>query len=89
MSIDKKLILNLLADDRIKKLLADQDKAYWESLMTASVSNGTSEINSLVKLTFLLAVCVFNELLPQETYGSVYRLLKTLSIDNDNALGRR
>ena len=84
MSIDKKLILNLLADDRIKKLLADQDKAYWESLMTASVSNGTSEINSLVKLTFLLVVCVFNELLPQETYGSVYRLLKTLSIDNDN-----
>lgn len=84
MSIDKKLILNLLADDRIKNLLTDQDKAYWESLMTASVSNGTSEINSLVKLTFLLAVCAFNELLPQETYDSVYRLLKALSIDNDN-----
>lgn len=83
MSIDEKLISNLLADNRIKKLLAEQDKAYWESLMTASVPNRTPENNSLVKLAFLLAVYVFGEPQQQEMNDLVYKLLKTLSIDND------
>lgn len=83
MSMDEKLILNILSDDRIKKLLADQDKTYWVSLMTASVPNGTAETNSLVKLAFLLAVYVFNTPKKQETNNLVYKLLKTLSIEND------
>lgn len=81
--MDEKLILNILSDDRIKKLLADQDKTYWVSLMTASVPNGTAETNSLVKLAFLLAVYVFNTPKKQETNNLVYKLLKTLSIEND------
>ena len=84
MSIDEQLISNLLSDNRIKTLLTVQDKAYWESLMTATVPNRTSEVRSLPKLAFLLFMYTFSKPTSQETDDLVYKLLKTLSINDDN-----
>ena len=82
MSIDEQLISNLLSDNRIKTLLTVQNKAYWESLMTATVPNRTSEVRSLPKLAFLLFMYTFSKPTSQETDDLVYKLLKTLSLPN-------
>lgn len=84
MSIDEQLISNLLSDNRIKTLLTVQDKAYWESLMTATVPNRTSEVRSLPKLAFLLFMYTFSKPTSHDTDDLVYKLLKTLSIKDDN-----
>lgn len=83
-SLEEKLILNLLSDNRIKALLAEQDKTYWESLMMATVSNRLSETYSLTKLAFLLSMYTFSGPHQQEIDDLVYKLLKTLSVNNDN-----
>ncbi len=84
MSAEEKLIFNLLADDGVKKLLAAQDKTYWESFVSASVLEiETVQAASLTKLTFLLSMYAFSK--PQQEMNDlVYKLLKTLPIDNDN-----
>lgn len=82
MSTEQKLILDLLADERVKSLLATQDKAYWESLLTASTIDSSQDASSLTKLTVLLSMYAFSNPQQKNICELAYKLLKALSVEN-------
>ena len=82
MSTEQKLILNLLADERVKSLLATQDKAYWESLLTASTIDSSQDASSLTKLTVLLSMYAFSDPQQKNICELAYKLMKTLAVEN-------
>lgn len=84
MSTEKQLISNLLSDDRVRALLDKQDKIYWESLITASPIDSSQVSGSITKLSFLLSTYVLSNPSQQDLNELVYKLLKTLSVDNAN-----
>ena len=86
MSMEDKLILNLLSDDRIKNLLSNQDRAYWESLITVFEQDADQKNDSLVKLTFLLSMYALSNPQQLEISDWAYKLLKTLSVDDGETL---
>ena len=76
MKTSNPLISSLLSDDRIKALLDEQERSYWESSIGITHNSGACSL-SLPKITFLFTMFSFENPNEQEVVELAYRLLKS------------
>lgn len=82
MKTSNPLISSLLSDDRIKALLDEQERSYWESSIGITHNSSACSL-SLPKITFLFTMFSFENPNEQEVVELAYRLLKTFPKEND------
>lgn len=82
MKTSNPLISSLLSDDRIRALLDEQERSYWESSIGITRNSSVCFL-SLSKITFLFTMFSFENPNEQEVVELAYRLLKAFPKEND------